>query len=99
MLLRPTHSHAACAEHNTKSTLAHPAGSEEGPAGPHSAQSTKPLESSRAAVVVFSGLGGRDSLEWIMSAELLSTPFGNPDGSRSDIQEVVDNFITFEDLP
>src|SRR5215471_16783895 len=34
-----------------------------------------------------------------MSAELRSTPFGNPDGSRSDIQEVVDNFITFEDLP
>ncbi len=27
------------------------------------------------------------------------TPFGNPDGSRSDIHEVVDNFIDFEDLP
>ena len=26
------------------------------------------------------------------------TPFGNPDGSRSDIQEVVENFITFEDI-
>jgi hypothetical protein len=26
------------------------------------------------------------------------TPFGSPDGSRSDIQEVVDNFVTFEEL-
>src|SRR5215510_6035437 len=27
------------------------------------------------------------------------TPFGNPDGSRSDILDVVDNFVDFEDLP
>src|SRR5262245_19506333 len=27
------------------------------------------------------------------------TPFGNPDGSRSDLQEVVENFVSFEDLP
>lgn len=34
-----------------------------------------------------------------MPYALSRTPFGNPDGSRSDIQEVVDNFITFDDLP
>ena len=34
-----------------------------------------------------------------MPTHLSRTPFGNPDGSRSDIREVVDNFITFEDLP
>jgi tRNA A-37 threonylcarbamoyl transferase component Bud32 len=33
-----------------------------------------------------------------MPSPLHHTPFGNPDGSRSDIHEVVDNFITFEDL-
>src|SRR5262245_29242351 len=33
-----------------------------------------------------------------MPSQLPHTPFGNPDGSRSDINEVVDNFITFEDL-
>ena len=26
------------------------------------------------------------------------TPFGNPDGSRSDIKDVVHNFVTFEEL-
>ena len=26
------------------------------------------------------------------------TPFGNPDGSRSDIREVVSNFVSFEEL-
>src|SRR5262245_6631424 len=34
-----------------------------------------------------------------MPTPLTHTPFGNPDGSRSDIHEVVDNFIIFEDLP
>jgi predicted Ser/Thr protein kinase len=34
-----------------------------------------------------------------MHPQASHTPFGNPDGSRSDIQEVVENFITFEDLP
>ena len=34
-----------------------------------------------------------------MRAPPIHTPFGNPDGSRSDIHEVVDNFIIFEDLP
>ena len=34
-----------------------------------------------------------------MTAPPSHTPFGNPDGSRSDIHEVVDNFVTFEDLP
>lgn len=34
-----------------------------------------------------------------MPSQPSRTPFGNPDGSRSDIQEVVDNFINFEDLP
>jgi len=34
-----------------------------------------------------------------MPAAPTHTPFGNPDGSRSDIHDVVDNFITFEDLP
>jgi len=34
-----------------------------------------------------------------MPTPLTHTPFGNPDGSRSDIHEVVDNFIVFEDLP
>jgi len=34
-----------------------------------------------------------------MSSPPTHTPFGNPDGSRSDIHEVVDNFIHFEDLP
>jgi len=33
-----------------------------------------------------------------MPPHLSRTPFGNPDGSRSDIQEVVDNFVTFDDL-
>jgi len=26
------------------------------------------------------------------------TPFGNPDGARSDIQDVVENFVTFDEL-
>ncbi len=34
-----------------------------------------------------------------MPAPSSHTPFGNPDGSRSDIHEVVDNFVLFEDLP
>jgi hypothetical protein len=34
-----------------------------------------------------------------MQAPPAHTPFGNPDGSRSDIHDVVDNFINFEDLP
>src|ERR1044072_7135550 len=34
-----------------------------------------------------------------MPSSITHTPFGNPDGSRSDIHEVVDNFIVFEDLP
>src|SRR5262245_55860329 len=34
-----------------------------------------------------------------MPTPLTHTPFGNPDGSRSDIHEVVDNLIVFEDLP
>src|SRR5215467_9612849 len=34
-----------------------------------------------------------------MPTPLTHTPFGNPDGSRSDIHEVVDNFIVSEDLP
>jgi len=33
-----------------------------------------------------------------MPGSLNRTPFGNPDGSRSDIQEVVHNFVTFEEL-
>ena len=33
-----------------------------------------------------------------MSEIVAKTPFGNPDGSRSDIHEVVSNFVTFEEL-
>jgi predicted Ser/Thr protein kinase len=36
--------------------------------------------------------------EGLLPSHVSRTPFGNPDGSRSDIQDVVDNFVTFDEL-